>query len=210
MIRVVIVAVGPAFARLGELAAESLRRYTGADPVIVREAPAGRPPAAVKLQLLDMFPGDTVLFCDADTRCVRPWDLSPWESFRGFAAVRDLPSRARQQDCDYYHLDPALYVNTGFWFAGPDCVPVFRDAAELMRSPDYRTAFRWEQTALNVALQRSAVAVQLLERRFNAVCAPTFPPPADAVLLHCAGGCLHGPNRVLFEKAILDAATPTP
>jgi hypothetical protein len=210
MIRVVIVAVGPAFERLAELAATSLRRYTGADPLIIRQAPAGRPPAAAKLGLLDLFPGETVLFCDADTMCVRPWDLSPWESFRGFAAVRDLPSRARQQDCDHYGLDPAQYFNTGVWFAGPDCLPVFRDAAALMDSPDYRTAFRFEQTALNVALQRSAVASQILDRRYNAICHPDDLPPDDAVLLHCAGGCLHGPNRVLFEKAILDAAPPTP
>jgi hypothetical protein len=210
MIRVVIVAVGPAFERLAELAATSLRRYTGADPVIIREAPAGRPPAAAKLGLLDLFPGETVLFCDADTRCVRPWDLSPWESFRGFAAVRDLPSKAKQQDCERYGLDPSRYFNTGVWIAGSNCLPVFRDAAELMDSPDYRTAFRYEQTALNVALQRSAVSSQILDRRYNAICRQDELFPDDAVLLHCAGGCLHGPNRVLFEKAILDAATPTP
>jgi lipopolysaccharide biosynthesis glycosyltransferase len=204
----VTIAFGDAYIRLAELAAASVRSMTGLETHVLQDAHGAAVPVYVKLRLLELFPGQRVLYFDADTRFVRPWD--PAAVSGRFAAVLDKSSNERDADCRRYGIDKARYFNSGLWIAGPECSLAFRWAWDLVHKPGYKTGFKYEQTALNAGIQRYAVAVDLLDRRYNAICSPETPPPPDAVVLHCAGGTLHGRNRAIWEKAIRDAETTTP
>ncbi len=162
-------------------------------------------PARYKLQLLRLFPGQTVLYFDADTRFVQPWDVRGLDDMRAFTAVLDMPSDARNKDCRQYGIDPQNYFNSGIWIANGRHAEAFALADQICHAPDYRTGFRYEQTALNVAIQRLNVPVVFLDRRYNAICDPACKMPADAVVVHRAGGKPGGDHERIFERTIRNA-----
>jgi lipopolysaccharide biosynthesis glycosyltransferase len=201
----VTIAVGEQYQCLAEAAADSCQRYTGLDVHVIRDAPGESQPARYKLQLLRLFPGETVLYFDADTRFLRHWGVRGLDDFPAFAAVLDMPSAARDDDCRRYGIDPQKYVNSGIWIANARHAEAFALADQICHSPDYRTSFRYEQTALNVAIQRLNVPVVFLERRCNAICDPACKMPADPVVVHRAGGKPGGDHERIFERTIRNA-----
>jgi len=200
------IAHGTAYRELAGLAAESVRKHTGLETVVL--SPSDFPqsklrhPAYAKLLLLRHFEGQSVLYFDADVRFVRDWDVAAIRDTDHFVAVADMPSKARDADCKRYKLDPVWYVNSGLWIANQRNAAALEVALHLANDPAYWTAFRYEQTALNVALQRYRVPIRLLDPRYNWICSPQHPPPPDATVLHIAGGSLQSRNRAIFERAI--------
>jgi lipopolysaccharide biosynthesis glycosyltransferase len=201
----VTIAVGDQYERLAEAAAASCERCTGLPTHVIRETPGESKPARYKLQLLRLFPGQTVLYFDADTRFLRPWDVRGLDDMRAFAAVLDMPSDARNKDCRHYGIDPHRYFNSGIWIANGRHVEAFALADQISHAPDYRTGFRYEQTALNVAIQQLNVPVVFLDRRYNAICDPACQMPADPVVVHRAGGKPGGDHERIFERTIRNA-----
>jgi lipopolysaccharide biosynthesis glycosyltransferase len=198
----VTIASDAAYLRMAQAAAASVRWSTDLATVIVRHE--GPEPAAFrKLQLLDEYPNRTILYFDADTRFLRRWDATVYEDQPYVVAVRDVHStQAVAQDCRRYALQADTYSNSGLWIANQRHAYVWRLADQIRKAGDYQTAFRYEQTALNAAIQQQQTPVLLLDPRYNWTC--KTPPPADAVVIHCAGGSLHSRNRAIFERAIRD------
>lgn len=198
-IRAVTIAVGPHYREAGQKAAESCRRYLGLDPAVITDTGDARP-AVFKLRLLDLFPSETVLYFDADARFLRPWDVSGFADQPWPVAVLDWPSSARDADCGRYNIDPARYVASGFWIANRRHIGIWRKAFELATSPDYVTAFKYEQTALNVSLARSQTPITVLSRRYFWVPTRDRPAPASAVAVAMGGDAPE--DRAAYDEAV--------
>lgn len=126
------------------------------------------------------------------------------EDIPAFAAVLDMPSEARDDDCRRCGIDPQKYVNSGIWIANRRPAEPFALADQICHAPDYRTGFRYEQTALNVTIERLNVPVVFLDRRENAICEPAFKMPDEPVVVHRAGGKPGGDHERIFERTIRD------
>ena len=202
----VTIGVGHHYAAEAETASATVRWSTGLETVVLTATPGEPVPAFYKMRLLDMFPGETILYFDADTRFLRKWDVVRHDGSPAFRAVLDWPSTARNTDCKAFALDASRYVNTGIWIASPHHAPVFRLADRICHASDYATEFQYEQTALNAALQRLGVPMIFLDRRYNAICSPrrlrSGEFPADPVVLHRAGaGCVT--SREMFAEILI-------
>jgi len=201
----VTIGVGHRYAVEAEEAAETARWSTGLETIVLTATPGELTPAFYKLQLLDMFPGETILYFDADTRFLRRWDAGRHSDSPAFRAVLDWPSGARNGDCEAFGLDRSRYINSGLWIASPHHVEAFRLADQICHADDYSTQFQYEQTALNSALQRLGVPMIFMHRRYNAICSPrrlrSGEFPADPVVLHRAGVGAAG-NREMFAEIL--------
>lgn len=202
--RAVTIAVGPAWEAMAALAAASVRQHLGLEPEIIRDVGDCRQPAKYKLRLLERFRGETVLYFDADCRVLRPWLWEQFEDCRWPVVVLDWPSRARDQDCRGFRIDADRYFASGFWIANArhqshrDAWAAARTIAE---DPTYRTAFKYEQTALNCAVQRAGLPLTLLDRRHWWITTLDHPAPQDVAQI-ALGGALHGPDRAAYDAAL--------
>jgi lipopolysaccharide biosynthesis glycosyltransferase len=201
----VTIGVGPRYSAEAEIAAATARWSTGLETVVLTATPGEPIPAFYKLRLLEMFPGETILYFDADTRFLRRWDVAKHDGSPAFRAVLDWPSAARNEDCEAFGLDASRYVNTGIWIASPYHATAFHLASEICHATDYSTRFQYEQTALNAALERLGVPMIFVDRRYNAICSPrrllSGEFPAEPVVLHRAGaGCKT--SREMFEAIL--------
>lgn len=203
----VTIGVGKRCGEEAEAAAETVRWSTGLETIVLHETPGEPVPAAYKLQLLDLWPGESVLYFDADTRFLQRWDVSRYEEPL-FVAALDYPSGCRDGDCLEFGINPQRYINTGIWIAHPSHRPALQLAYQIFHDAGYYTRFRYEQTAFNAALQRLHVPLHLLPRRFNVICDPRRAAelPADTVVLHRAGAGAKA-NGILFRR-ILDRHIP--
>jgi len=125
----VTIAVGDQYERLAEAAAESCERFTGLKTHIIRQTPGESSPARYKLQLLRLFPGETVLCFDADARFLWPWDVPAFVDQPWPVVVLDWPSDARDEDCRQYGIAPSRYFASGLPQAvtGPSSVAGVRE-----------------------------------------------------------------------------------
>lgn len=200
----VTIGIGRAYREMAELAAESVRKWTGLDVDVITDA-AGMRAAEVKLTLLERY-SETVFYFDADTRMVNAWpELREYEGRESFIASKHDASEALDRDCEHYKLNPDRFFYAGLWIANRQHAAAFKHAIELCQSDYYRTSFGVDQTALNVAMQRFDVDFQPLPWERHVVCAPEnlHKIPADASVLHIAGAHLQGENRKIFEREIL-------
>jgi len=197
MITAVTIAVGDRYRTMAERAAGSVHRCTGLEPIIVDQVPAGGCVLCYKLTMLERF-GGTILWFDADTYFVRPWDVSRFDGCREIVAVRNPMGRTVGRDVRRFHLPAESYINTGLFFAtAAHHAGVFAEALRIAGENSFhRKTKLCDQTALNVAVQRSHAPLCLLPVEFNAVMA--YPLPPRPVVLHGAGA-----NR--FKRS-LDAA----
>jgi hypothetical protein len=199
----VTIAVGERHEQLAEQAAASVEWSTGLRAYVLRETPGEWQPAKYKLKLLEMFSSESVLYFDADTYFVRKWDVRQFDGDTEFIAVRDMPSGARDADCYRYDIDRERYFNSGIWIANNrNHGRAFHLAHVLCHSPTYQTRFKYEQTALNVAIQRLAVPVRFLDNRYNWLCDPKVKRPDEPVVIHMGGGRFGGPHERIFNEAI--------
>lgn len=197
----VTIAVGKEWEAIASLAVASCRAMTGLNPIVITETPGERDPAKAKLRLLDQFPGQTVLYFDADARFLRQWDPQLFEGTPWPVVVQDWPSRARDTDCARYGLDPQRYFASGFWISGPAQREVWAEARRIVAAADYRTAFKYEQSALNAACQRARSPLTILDRRHWWIATLDHRAPADTVCV-ALGGALDGPDRPAYDEAI--------
>jgi len=197
------IGVGKAHARMARLAADSAAEATGLDVHVLTEVPDDvRSPAMYKLRLVERY-RQTVLFFDADVRFLRPWPaIESYDDREAFFASKHDPTAAVQRDCTKNDLDQARYFYSGLWIANERHLAMFAEADRLGSSPNYRTEFAYEMTALNMAAQRQGVVVQFLAPHLHAVCDPAVDLPADPVCLHIAGRSLQGINRAIFEREL--------
>jgi len=200
----VTIGVGRSYREMAELAAETVRKWTGLDVDVITDT-AGMRAAEVKLTLLERYSG-TVFYFDADTRMVNAWpELREYEDCEAFIASRHDASEAVDRDCEHYNLSPDRYFYSGLWIANRRHAEAFNRALELCHSADYKTAFGVDQTALNVVMQKLGVPFRSLPWNRHVVCVPEnlHKIPADASVLHIAGAHLQGENRKIFEREIL-------
>jgi lipopolysaccharide biosynthesis glycosyltransferase len=197
----VTIATGLEYRRMAEQAASSIRRHTGLETCVLGSIPQGVRPSFYKLWLFEIFSG-TILWFDADTYCLADWSPQYFENHAALVAVPDIPSIAKDEECSLYGLDGASYFNGGMFIANATHHgEVFSLARQLAFNPEYLSVFQ-EQTALNMAVQKTNTPLALLDRRYNAICAPEFPVPDDPVILHAAGGGPFSPYRAIFDDLL--------
>jgi|LSQX01.2.fsa_nt_gb hypothetical protein len=205
MITAVTIGVGRAYREMAELAAASVQRWTGLEPVVIRNT-RGIHPAKYKLKLLEQFDGP-VFYFDADTRMVGPWpELLGYGSSPAFRASAHEPAAAVAQDCAHYKLDQRVYFYSGAWIANREHHgEAFRLADEICHAEGYVTQFAYEQTALNVSMQRLRIPIEPLPPARHVICTRgrQYAIPPDAALLHVAGRGLQIENRKIFEREIM-------
>lgn len=188
----------------GLQAAETMQAHTGILCQVCRDVPDGRHPSYHRLWIWDLVPDDVeaVLYFDADTYCVRDWDPRALAATGDFWARRDVPTRKAPRECRRYGIAPAMYFNAGVFVASRAHREAFVLAQQIATAEDYQSAFL-EQTALNVAVQRSGVSWADLPPRYNWICRPRCGVPAeDVAVLHSCGGNLSGRNLSLFKLLI--------
>ena len=196
----VTIAVGDGYHELAVLAVESCRAMTGLYPVVINDT-GDCQPAKFKLRLLEMFRGETVLYFDADARFLRPWNVCEFENLSWPVVVLDWPTKARDADCAAFEIDPTRYFASGFWIANQRHAAVWTEARQIVESPRYETRFKYEQTALNTAIQRARLPLTILDRRYWWIPTVADQAPLDAVAVALGGG-LNGPNRPSYDAAI--------
>lgn len=196
-------------------AADSCRRQTGLDTRVIGKVTVpplphnDLHPSFWRLWLWDIVPleVETVLWFDADTYFLRPWPhLEQLLATPGFSARTDLPTMPLLHECEEHGLLLSRYVNAGVFVTHRADRHVFELAKRIATDPQYRSRYL-EQTALNEALQRSNVELNLLNPRFNAICRPSM-LPVDPVVIHRAGGGRNRRNAALFEQLIADSRVP--
>lgn len=199
----VTIAVGPKYEAAAALAVHSCREATGLNPFTIRNCGAC-PPAKLKLRLLEMFPRESVLYFDADARFLRPWDPRQYEGSPAVVAVLDWPSAARNADCAAFNLDARSYFASGFWIANAKHhAATWAEARKIAFATDYRTAFKYEQTALNAAVQRGDVPVRFLDRRHWWIPTAAHQAPPDVIAVAMGGDAWQ--DREAYEAAIRNA-----
>lgn len=194
------IAVGREWQAMAELAAESVRRYLGLDPVIITQIDTPKP-SQYKLRLLDLFAGETVFYFDADARCLAPWDVQQFDGTPWPVVVQDWHSHARDTDCRTFSIDGHRYFAAGFWIAGPRQRDIWRNALEIATEANYRTAFKYEQSALNTACQRADSPLVFLDKRHWWITTLNHRAPADVKTI-ALGGALDGPDRRAYDEAL--------
>jgi lipopolysaccharide biosynthesis glycosyltransferase len=204
------IAAGPKYRQLAARAADSVRRSTGLQVVTITRVPQDRHPSYHRLWLWELVPPeiDAVLWFDADTYFVRPWDVGPLLDQHGFCAARDLPSLELLDECEEHGLQISQYFNAGLFLTHRCDRGILEHARDLVTDTSYRSRYL-EQTALNVAVQRSGVDLHMLPPQYNAICRPAA-VPVDPVVLHRAGGGRARRNAVLFERLVAEAQVNIP
>jgi hypothetical protein len=195
------IAVGDDYQRAAELAVDSARRCLGLDPVVITDVGGLGKPSMWKLKLLDEFPGETVLYFDADARFLKPWDVREFDDTPWPVVVQDWASGARDHDCRHYGIAGDRYFASGFWIANGRHADVWRTAWEIATASDYATKFRYEQTALNVAVQRARLPLVILDRRYWWIPTLARRAPPDVVTVALGGG-FDGPDRPAYDEAL--------
>lgn len=167
----------PNYSDLANREAEWFRKNSGLDTIVMhinREEDG----YAKKLELPSLFPGQTVVFWDADYRLCRPTDFREFAVRREFFGVFDggvhCPEVFLHKDTGVLGMQGDLYINTGFWianFARQDHINAFAIARQLMAEKSnglhQGVRDRTEQSMLNAGLQRAGVEIQHLHPRYN-------------------------------------------
>ncbi len=207
--------VTPGYEALATEAVKRFRAATGCE-VLVIQAEAGKG-FETKLRLHELAPRGRVLFFDADWWALRKFDVEAIvPAGPGLGAVHDPavfdPKSWPGQDVRTAPLEWGHYVNTGllgFDLREPTTRHWLEDALAMWANRElllWQSVDPTDQGWLNVALQASAVPVQLLPFRFNcylrAVEWGYYPHiPRGIIGLHAAGVPLAHKLRVLRSEA---------
>lgn len=199
----ITIAVGAKYEAAAKLAVDSCERMTGLRAFTLRNTGAC-PPAKFKLRLLEMFPLQTIFYFDADARFLRPWDPRQYEDSSSVVTVLDWPSAARNDDCTTFGINPSRYFASGFWIANArHHAAAWAEARKIAHAPDYRTAFKYEQTALNTAVQRAGLQVTNLDRRYWWIPTRDHPAPPDVVTVARGGDAPE--DQIAYDEAVRNA-----
>jgi len=199
----ITIAVGAKYEAAAKLAVDSCEKMTGLRAFTLRNTGAC-PPAKFKLCLLELLPLETILYFDADARFLRPWDPHQYEDSPAVVTVLDWPSAARNVDCDAFGIDRNRYFASGFWIANArHHAAAWAAASKIAFAPDYRTAFKYEQTALNAAVQRAELPVTNLDRRYWWIPTRDHPAPPDVVTVARGGDAPE--DQIAYDEAVRNA-----
>lgn len=142
--------------------------------------------AREKLRILEIF-ADDVFYIDVDTVFVNRPDFDLLTQNRSFKAVLDQPLRGSELNLVVSRgANPALYVNTGVMYIPRELKPVLTMALAVMNEP-YWSSVLLEQTALNLAIQKTQTAMTLLPPSYNRLLPLASMAPLDTVIVHGAG-----------------------
>lgn len=167
----VTIGVG-AYRSLAAQAAESMRRHTGLNCVVLSDEHyesaglSGCPPHFLKLAIWDFIDADQVLWFDADSICLRDWNPQDLVDGRAVVAVRDWIWRDGIQreaaqirlPLEEYFLASVMLLNRHHH------EPMMRLAREIHQEIDSQV---FEQTALNRARAQLNIPIRFLDRRYN-------------------------------------------
>ncbi len=167
----VTVGVG-AYLSLAWQAAESMARHTGLECIVltdehfVRAGLSGQPAHLLKLFIWDFVDVDEILWFDADTRCLHPWNPSAFSDENALVATRDWIWReCVQEEARQIHLPREEYFLASLMFLNRrKHEPMLRLARGIY--PQLKTKV-FEQTALNAARAQLEIPIRFLDRRFN-------------------------------------------
>ena len=200
----VTIAIGQHYLELAERAAESCRRYTGLDVLVISSLLGFSRVSQLKLRLFEppLSLRGTVLWFDADMYFCRSWDLSELCNKPEVAGVHDYDTPEVMREAGRLGLHWPTYINGGLWVANSDHHRgLFARAASLYDRPALTTCCR-EQFSINLALRDMRTPVRLLDRRYNWITHPEAATPDDVVVLHAAGGGLQSANRKKFAEEV--------
>lgn len=167
----VTIGIGPRWRALAELAAETVREQTGLPTRILGEEDlrnaSVEKPHHLKFRLFDLLPeADALLYFDADTIFLRPWDPRALLDGSYWIAVADRASHESvTQDAEQIGMPVGEYFNSGLFIANRE-----HHAALLHKALYYEGHFRsifHDQTALNAARHRARIPLRLLPREYN-------------------------------------------
>lgn len=199
----ITIAVGAKYEAAAKLAVESCEKMTGLRAFTLRNTGAC-PPAKFKLRLLELFPLQTILYFDADARFLRSWDPRQYEDSSSVVTVLDWPSAARNDDCTTFGINPSRYFASGFWIANArHHAAAWAEARKIAHDPDYRTSFKYEQTALNTAVQLAGLPVTNLDRRYWWIPTRDHPAPPDVVTVARGGDAPE--DQIAYDEAVRNA-----
>lgn len=161
-----MIAVGDTHQEMASLTAPRVEETTGLVVHLITDAPD---PWLTKLDLLDVASTDLVMLVDADI-VFHSWNWTAlqfdcfnavsanwwpeWDSTKALKKLMPYPGRP--------------LFNTGLWIAPKTLAPVFKYAKELAQGElkDSPVKF-WDETPLNLALQRTDSPTHNLPRGFN-------------------------------------------
>lgn len=167
----VTIGVGSTWRTVAELAAERCRKMTGLRTAIMDDETMSRhslrKPHHLKFRLFDEFPdADTILYFDADTIFLRPWDVRGHRHTADFVCVPDL---ARENvvisEARSIGIPAETYFNSGLFIASRSIHERMFHLAEDMSGQFFSTFH--DQTYLNSARDRLGLHATYLDRRFN-------------------------------------------
>jgi lipopolysaccharide biosynthesis glycosyltransferase len=141
-----------------------MHRFTGLKCHAITTWPNNKPlahPYWAKLRLQSLFPGEDLLFFDADLLCQNPWDPKQLLEDSDFCWCID-PHHTIKTECNNQNLDAAIYGNTGLMIIRSGC-----DNWRRTQTLNLNCG-RWpEQTAINLTVQNGDYAVTLLPSTYN-------------------------------------------
>lgn len=167
----VTIGVGPTWQTVAELAAHRCQKMTGLHTVVLGDEALSRhgleKPHHLKFRLFDEFPKvDTILYFDADTIFLRPWDVRDHRRTSEFICVPDLSTEnVVINESRSIGISPGSYFNSGLFIASrTHHERMFHLAEEL--SGQLHSTFH-DQTYLNAARDRLGLTARYLDRKFN-------------------------------------------
>lgn len=187
--------ITPCYDGIGGEAVRRWRQHTGL-PCLTLHAPTDHAAYRLKLMLPELLPRQPVCYFDADWWLLRPLSRLPIEPDTLYAVpdpgVHD-PSSFVAVDCARHGIDPAQYVNSGFWLADLASSSVragFRAALVALETLEW--ADYGEQSAWNWAIQKNAIKLCPLAPPLNfflhaVTHGYASAIPAEIIGLHAAG-----------------------
>lgn len=165
--------ITPGYEALGEEAVKRFQQHTGLPCNVLRFS--GDSGFAYKLALPDLLPPVPVVFFDADLWLLRKTDFGPQIAKGAVSAVPDPGTRDANSfvslDCEKLGLERRQYFNSGLFIADFSCEHVraaFRRAAKILEDKTTHEITDYgDQTALNMAIQRSGVPFHPMPAGFN-------------------------------------------
>lgn len=188
------------------LSASRAERMTGLEFTVIERPPKGFPQGEflgyVKLDLFNLIDADRVLYLDADTVVLRPWDLAALSDRDEFVCVRDqFIGLYPDYDAD---IPRSGYFNSGVFIANrKNHESLFAFASRLWRS-GARSLPIEDQSALNYAVHALRTPMHFLPDEFNYLRAHLDGRDTDdrVVVAHYTPSGIEIAHRKLMELAV--------
>ena len=157
------------YAEMAHLAAREMEARTGLSAVVLGDrefAESGlEDPTFLKFRLFDLVDADDLLYFDADTIVLEPWDPSPLLGGDRIACVRERMIPLIRRESAQWSVPAAEHFNTGLFTASRRHHAQWLRLAESMRFA--RDTALNDQLPLNAARCELGLPLRLIDRRYN-------------------------------------------